>query len=128
MTTHLTVVGPRTGARQFIAGWIGVALFAAAVLLVNRDPKEVGFSVVWALLAVGAIAWYRTTTGRAAVIVGLAIGALFTLEQVLFVASDLAASGTSFMTTLVDTFGLVAGLLIVVGGIAGLVGYRRAGR
>src|SRR5262245_45823056 len=34
----LGTIGARPGAPKFIAGWIGVALFAAAVLLVNRDP------------------------------------------------------------------------------------------
>jgi hypothetical protein len=129
MTTHLTAVGPRAGAPRFTAGWIGVLLFAAAVLLINRDSEEIGFSVVLGLIVAGVMTWYRLTTGRAAVVAGLVLGLLFTLQQALFVASDVTSSDTSFVkTTLVDVFGLGAGLLIVAGSIAGLAGSRGRAR
>lgn len=129
MTEHLAVIGPRAGVQRFTAGWIGVMLFAAAVLLINRDSEEIGFSAVLALIVVGVMTWYRMTSGRAAVIAGLVLGSLFTLQQAAFVASDVTSSDTSFLkTTLVDLFGLGAGLLIVAGSIAGLAGSRRLGR
>lgn len=124
MTQQQTLIGPRAGAFSFTAGCIGAALFALGTLLVNRDLKELDFVVVLTLIAVGVLTWYRMTSGRAAVIGGLVFGALFTLEQALFVSSDLTESGTSLATTLVDTFGLAAGLLIVAGAVAGLVGSR----
>lgn len=125
MTDQLTVAGPRAGAPKFTAGWIGVALFACAVPVINRDPAELSFSVVLAAIAVGVLSWYRMTTGRTVVIVGFLLGVLFTLQQSLFVASDITSSDTSFFkTTLVDMFGLMAGLLVAAGGIAGLRGRR----
>lgn len=113
---------------MFIAGWVGVALFAAAALVINGDfENEWNFAAVIVGIAVGMIAWYRMSSGRAAVIAGLVLGALVTVQQVAFVASDLGSSDTSFVkTTLVDMFGLGAALLVLAGSILGLVRRHRA--
>jgi hypothetical protein len=128
MAQELTVGGPRKGAPLFIAGWIGVALFAA-VALVTNGLSAWGFSGAIACVAVGMIIWYRKSTGRPAIIVGLVLGVLITLLFALATASNLTANDIPpAKRYLNDIFAIGAGLLIVAGSVLGLGGRGRATR
>ena len=122
----LQVTGPRRGTALFTAGWVGLALFGGLVV-VTRGSSEVPFAVVVAVLALGVCVWYRMTSGKAAVIVGLILGALLGLEQAAYVVADLGSSdGSSWGSALLDAVGLAACVLVVVGGALGLTRGRRA--
>lgn len=125
MTTEaLQVYGARRGARLFISGWVGIAVFGVLVV-VARGSDELPFALVLAGVAVAVCAWYQMSSGKAAVIVGLVLGALLGLEQLAYTIADLG-SGDSFLTgTFLDALGLVATVLIVAGAVLGLMGRRR---
>ncbi|RYC14589.1 hypothetical protein [Nocardioides zhouii] len=128
MTQALTRTRPRKGAPIFVAGWTGVALFAAVALITN-GLSAWAFSGLIAGVAVGMIAWYRMTTGRPAVLVGLVLGVLVILLLGAATASNLTANDLPpAKRYLNDIFGLGAGLLILVGSVLGLGGRRRATR
>ena len=76
------------------------------------------FSGVITVVAVGMIAWYRMTTGRPAVIVGLVLGVLVIVLLAAATASNLSANDLPpAKRYLNDIFGLGAGLLILAGSV-----------
>jgi hypothetical protein len=82
----------RRGARPFISGWVGIAVLAVLVV-VARGSDELPFALVLAGVAVAVCAWYRMSSGKAAVIVGLLLGALLGLDQL---ASAKSARGRTW--------------------------------
>jgi len=104
MTTEALQWGSdRPGARLFVAGWVGIALFGALVV-VAHGSDELPFAVVLAGVAVGVCAWYRLSSGRAAVIVGLVLGSLLGLEQVAYLVADLGSDEDVLGSTFLDAW------------------------
>jgi hypothetical protein len=123
MTTELRHAGRRKGAPLFYAGWAGVALFGVLVFMDGHADSS--YAVFHVLVAAAICAWFTMTTGKTAPIVGAVLGALFGLQMVFFLFSDLlSGDGAEMKTTLEDAFGLLAAALVLAGAVLGLIGRR----
>ena len=123
MNSDLHHSGRHKGALLFYAGWAGVAIFGALVFMDGH--ADLSYAVFHVLVAAAICAWHAMTTGKAAPIVGAVLGALFVLQMVFFLFSDLlSAEDTAVKTTFEDAFGLLAAVLIVIGAVLGLLNRR----
>lgn len=114
------VVAIRASRPLYVAGWAGIAVFAALDVMA-QGSKDLPYAVVVCAVALALGTWYQVSTGRAALVVGLIVGTLFALGQIAYLAADLGPGDDSFWrTTLIDAVGLGAALLILVGGLLGL--------
>ena len=94
------------------AGWTGFALFAVLVVVTN-GLEELVYSLVLVGIAALFLVLVRGRPARATLVIGGILGALITLQQVAFSASDVTES--AWTTLAVDLVGLAAGVAILVG-------------
>lgn len=116
-------VGQRNGASLFYAGWAGFALFGLMVFIDGN--ADLAYAVIHVAVAAAICAWYAMTAGKTAPIVGAVLGALFAIQMVFFLLSDISGSA-AIKTTLEDTFGLLAAVFILGGAALTLLGRRSA--
>ena len=112
----------RGGAPYFYAGWAGFALFGTFVFLDGH--ADLSYALFHVLVAAAICAWHGMSEGKAAPIVGGALGALFTLQMSFFVISGNFLSAEPLDVRVVDGFGLLAAVLILVGVVLDLRGRR----
>jgi hypothetical protein len=101
--------------RLAVAGWLVTVVFAGLVAVGADEPVT---GAVLATIALAMAAWVLLRGSRPAFWVSAVLGALHTLEQAGYLASDVADGHAG--TAASDALGLAGGLLVLVGSVAGL--------
>jgi len=106
-----------------IVGWLLVVVFGVLVWLVAGELRS---GIVFAAVGLAMSAWVARRPGTAALVVSLVLGLLHTVEQIAYFGADVSGSNPPIGSVLGDAEGLLAGLLVVGGAVAGLRRLRRS--
>jgi len=119
---HSHLDSRRNGTPLFYAGWAGFAVFGTLAYMDGH--ADLSYAVFHVAVAAAICIWYFMTKGKAAPIAGAILGTLFFLQMgfFLFVGDIFSGENTPLKTTLGDSFGLVAAVLILTGAV---LGFRR---
>lgn len=113
--------------RLVLGGW-GLAILVATLVVVVNGLREVGFSLILAVLAAAMGAWVWRRATRAALVTSLALGLLLLLMFGAYTVADATADEFESQRIFTDMIGAIGGAAIVAGAVQVLVEQRRARR
>lgn len=113
--------------RLVLGGW-GLSVLVAILVLVVNGLREIGFSLILAVVAgaMGAWVWRRPT--RAALMTSLALGLLLLLMFGAYTVADATSGEFESQRFFTDLIGTLGGTAIVAGAVRMLIEQRRLAR